>query len=315
MRQPLFSVVIPCFRATATLAEALRSVLDQSEQDFGILLVDDGCPDDSAWAGLASVDGQDCRIRVLRQSNAGPSAARNHGVRQARGALVAFLDADDTWSAMNLSLHRAAFELNPSLGISYSKVRFCDGLLKWGGRVSSTAEYLGLADVLGDNPTCTTSNLVIRRDVLTESLLFDETLTHAEDQDLIARILADGVWQMSGLNHQMVNYRMSVAGLSADLEQMEAGWLAMLTRLRARAPRAVAAAEREGRARFYRYLARRALRTGHSPRTAFRLFLRAVGASPSALLRHQPRRSALTALGVAGALVLPERFIRPIVAR
>jgi hypothetical protein len=155
---------------------------------------------------------------------------------------------------------------------------------------------------------------VVRRAVFDEAGAFETALTHAEDQDLVVRVLAQGNWQVCGLDALLVDYRTSVAGLSADLGRMHAGWLAMLDRARTVAPAAVALAERPARARFYRYLARRALRTGHPPRTAAAFAARAIRTSPFALIRHQPRRSALTFLGVLAALVLPGALVRRVVA-
>ena len=309
-----FSVIIPCYRAGATIDSALRSLLAQTDQDFEVIVVEDGCPDRSGQHGLQAI-GAGLDARLMRQPQAGPSAARNAGAKAARGLLLAFLDSDDQWAPDCLACHRAAFAADRRLGISFARVRFCDGQLAWGGRVSGATGPLRLDDALGDNPTCTTSNLVVRRDAFEDVGGFDPVLTHAEDQDLVVRVLLRDTWRVCGLDARLVDYRMSEHGLSADLDRMLAGWLAMVARARAIAPESVARAERPARARFYRYLARRALRTGRPARDALGLFCHAVAASPAALLRNQPGRSAQTGLGVLAALLLPDRLIRPIVAR
>jgi glycosyltransferase involved in cell wall biosynthesis len=106
----LFSVVIPTYNRAHLLPQALESVFAQEEKDFEILVVDDGSTDDTE-AVLARYEG---RVRVLRQKNSGPAAARNLGIENARGDYVAFLDSDDVWFPWTLSNHRSVIERHGS---------------------------------------------------------------------------------------------------------------------------------------------------------------------------------------------------------
>src|SRR3712207_2443148 len=103
----LFSVVIPVYNRAALVGATLDSVLGQEfEGEFEVVVVDDGSTDETP-AVLARY-GE--RVRVLRQENAGPGAARNLGIRTARGEYVAFLDSDDLWFPWTLSTYAEIIE-------------------------------------------------------------------------------------------------------------------------------------------------------------------------------------------------------------
>ncbi len=92
---PIVSVVIPAFNRVGTIREAVKSVLSQSHADLELLVVDDGSSD-GTMSALA--DMTDPRLRLLANPrNMGPGAARNTGIRAARGDWVAFQDSDDEW--------------------------------------------------------------------------------------------------------------------------------------------------------------------------------------------------------------------------
>lgn len=111
---PQVSVAIPVFNAAPYIAATLRSVLAQSEQDYEIIVIDDGSTDDSEHIVKYFVDP---RIRYVRQANQGVAAARNAAIEIARGGLVAFLDADDLWRQHQLRHLIAMAAVFPAAGL------------------------------------------------------------------------------------------------------------------------------------------------------------------------------------------------------
>ena len=104
------SVVIPLYNKAATVLRALDSVAAQTFGDFEALVIDDGSTD--GGDGLVQAY-RDPRFRMIRQANAGPGAARNRGIAEARGEFLAFLDADDEWLPEYLKESLRLFETSP----------------------------------------------------------------------------------------------------------------------------------------------------------------------------------------------------------
>ena len=106
MNDGMISIIVPVYRTEAWLEKCVRSVLAQTDGDWELILVDDGSPD-NAGALCDRLAGEDARIRVIHQENAGVSAARNRGLDEARGAFAVFLDSDDWVDADYLERLRA----------------------------------------------------------------------------------------------------------------------------------------------------------------------------------------------------------------
>jgi glycosyltransferase involved in cell wall biosynthesis len=116
------SVIIPVYNGAPYLAEAIESVLTQTQPPAEIIVVDDGSTDDSAK--IARTYGPP--IRCLQQAKSGQSAARNRGIEQAAGDLLAFLDADDLWLPDKLEHQTAALSTTPYPDMVFGQVeQFC----------------------------------------------------------------------------------------------------------------------------------------------------------------------------------------------
>lgn len=121
---PLVSVVIPAWNARRHIAEAIRSVLDQTTGDLEVVVVDDGSDDDTADVAWAAADD---RCVVVRQPHRGTGATRNAGLALARGTFVAHLDADDLWPPGRLAALVAPLQADPELEATFgTAVEFAD---------------------------------------------------------------------------------------------------------------------------------------------------------------------------------------------
>jgi len=210
---PLVSVIIPTFNQSAYLVQAIGSVLAQTYAAVEVIVIDDGSTDDTPQA-VASFG---THVRYFRQDNRGTAAARNAGIAQARGSLIAFLDHDDLWEPQKLQLQAPMFAADPALGLVYSAIRFFDDKT---GRV--TAEHfpgdnLSFHDLLGHEIISLQSS-VIPKAALDAIGGFDKSLFGADDWDLCIRLTAR--YGARGVNVPLVNIRLHSAHASSAAERL-----------------------------------------------------------------------------------------------
>jgi len=227
MSHPLVSVVIPNYNYARFLPEALESVLGQTYPEVEILVVDDGSTDDS----LVVLRRYDGRIRMLSQRNGGVSRARNLGIRESRGALVAFLDPDDAWLPEKLTKQVALIE-SRGFGMVYSGLRFVgedgavrgqttDGLSGWVLKELALLEKPGVP--------ASGSSAVIRRECFDVLGLFDPALSTSADWDLWRRIA--GRYEIGMVREPLVSYRLHGASMHRDVELFERDMLLAFERM------------------------------------------------------------------------------------
>ncbi len=296
---PLFSIILPCFNAEATITDTLASLSAQSFNDWEAICVDDGSTDATPFfIRLAAL--RDPRIRLVRHDGKGPSDARNTGAMTiATGDLLAFCDADDIWVPGKLQ-HLRDILTDRSIDAVFGKIGFFQQQPGDTNVVSTVPTGdLTIEMLLGENPVCTMSNITVRRGVFERSGGFDQTMVHNEDLDWLIRLVGHGA-RVVGVDMLQTWYRTSPGGLSTDLGAMLAG------RAHAVKTAATFGVRPSGRSHaiHHRYLARRALRTAASRTEPLRLALSGVGRSPPGFLLPL-RRGVPTLFGAFAALLLP----------
>lgn len=227
---PTVTVVMATNRSGAYLEEALASAAGQSFAELELLVVDDGSPVPEA---IAEIVGRFPTARLLRRDPAGVAAARNAGVRAARGELIAFLDDDDRWDAGCLAAHVAALAAAPDAVASYCRIQTVDAT---GERVLAVADQSAVrsrADIVARRTGIFAGNIVVRRSAFDAAGGFVEGISHAEDLDLILTLSAQGafVFAPDGL----VDYRAHAENTTKGHRRLVEGIDSVLRAHRARA--------------------------------------------------------------------------------
>jgi glycosyltransferase involved in cell wall biosynthesis len=239
---PLVSVVIPTYNCSPFLGAAIQSVIDQTIDDYEVIVVDDGSTDETASV-LEQFSG---RIRCLRQDNQGVAAARNRGIRSAGGRIIGFLDADDRWKPDKLERQLplllgaddidVAFSRHENLGgqtAGYNQYD-CPDLTKLLSVVSLGScayriEDQQLFQKVLRYYLLLTSTVLIRKSCLERLGGFDESLGIAEDTQLWLRLAKRG--KIAFVDLPLVEKRVRGESLTGDQAKFIRQIIVMFRRL------------------------------------------------------------------------------------
>jgi glycosyltransferase involved in cell wall biosynthesis len=225
------TVVIPAYNAAAYIRKAVDSVLAQSYADREIVVVDDGSTD--ATPTILAAYGE--QIRVVRQPNGGLSSARNHGIRLANGAYIAFLDADDYWLPSKLERQIALLQDRPEVGFcsTATRVENPEGkeLSQWNcpplQAVSTLRTMFSRLSAIAGSA----SSVVVRRACQQQAGYFDESLRSLEDIDMWMRFAA--IAEYACIDEPLTVILRRADSISRNLDAMRAGALQVLRKNRA----------------------------------------------------------------------------------
>jgi glycosyltransferase involved in cell wall biosynthesis len=234
--QPLVSVVCPAYNCERFINAALDSVFAQSYRPIEVIVVDDGSTDSTAELVKGYRE-----VRYLSQTNRGPSAARNRGIRAARGEFVAFLDLDDLWIPEKLAKQVAALESCPESGLSFSDMRLFDSAgqdrLTMFQKYRLTGEYFGHDSVVERAVAklvtvnfIPTSSVLARKAAMTQVGGFDEQFRKSEDWDLWLRMAM--LRPITYVSEPLILKRVHEVNISRDSEGMNVAAVQVLEKFR-----------------------------------------------------------------------------------
>jgi glycosyltransferase involved in cell wall biosynthesis len=225
-----FSIVMPAFNAEETIRPAIDSVLRQTRSDFELIVVDDGSTDET----IRIVDelARDGRVRLIRQPNLGPSAARNTAIAEATGAYVSLLDSDDLWLPNYLAEMGSILDRDPEAAVAFTHAWVFDhrsGRIRRSRRVDAVRPpvppadatpgqfFLALLDV-----NFVFVGATIRRRVFEDVGLFRVDVRGNEDYEMWLRLAAHG-YVFRRHAEALAMYREKPGQLSSDRRSMAAG--------------------------------------------------------------------------------------------
>ena len=225
MISPLVSVVIPAYNQAEFLAATIQSVLNQTYQNFEVIVVNDASTDNTE-----EVIGQfdDPRLKyIVHEENQRLSATRNTGIKASKGKIIFLLDADDLFHPEKLQAHVEFLEKHPEIGVSYNarfELNHSSNTVREMWRPPFT---VGLKDLILGFPF-SPSDTVVRREWMFQVGLFDPEVGTAEDTDFPCRLALAGC-QFAGIDRALIyrryhsgRGRKNLPGRIADVRRVQA---------------------------------------------------------------------------------------------
>jgi glycosyltransferase involved in cell wall biosynthesis len=236
---PAHTVIVPAYNAADTIEPAISSVLAQTDSSFELIAVDDGSTDATPEL-LRRMAAEDERIRVFRQDNAGPSAAREAAMSRALGTYLTFLDSDDLLMAPYLDAMAETLGADAQIGLAYARAWVLDDAAG-GGRVRRAiwpepGYVTGFDDEPADPVTALASGNYVgavqtaRRSAVEHAGGLDVGLDQAEDYDLWVRIAIEG-YRIVSAPGTLAVVRNRAGSLSKDELELARGVRAVCERI------------------------------------------------------------------------------------
>jgi glycosyltransferase involved in cell wall biosynthesis len=204
------SAIIPTYNCSQYVCEAIESVLNQTYKDIEIIVVDDGSTDNTREVLEPYIESKS--INYIFQVNKGPGAARNTGIRIAKGEFIAFIDADDLWNKDKIRLQISAIGDAPDSIVLTGIARFhTENRNHQGLGITFPPEYKDKSDYvrtlvrLNNNSMANFATALVRRSHAVNVGLFDEKINTAEDWDLWVRLACH--YKFININQPLHLYR------------------------------------------------------------------------------------------------------------
>lgn len=216
-KAPIVSVILPTFNRADLVLESIHSILGQSYKNYELIVIDDGSVDNTREQLSPLV--KEGLLKYAYQENSGLPAARNHGIRLAKGSLITFLDSDDLYLPEKLEKQAAFFEEHPEAQM----------LQCWFSKFNEQSEDLGVRDtswfegqiypdiLMQWSVLMAVSCVMMRREVLDKVGPFNESLLWGEDLDLWRRVARHFPYHM--IPESLVKVRVHASNMSSDKSQ------------------------------------------------------------------------------------------------
>jgi glycosyltransferase involved in cell wall biosynthesis len=219
------SVIMPAFNAGKFIDEAIASVLSQSLTDWELIVVDDGSVDGTAATASRK---SDPRIRVLSQSNAGVSAARNAGLDIARGELVTFLDADDRLPPDSLLCRVTYLASHPEVDIVNGNILVTENDERILRNIPSTTVGPFLPRLAALDESVFFGPFYMLRRASIGANRFQVGLSHCEDLCFFLELADRKRLVYGAVNADVYEYRKHAASAMSNLDGIESGYLTLI---------------------------------------------------------------------------------------
>ncbi|MBE9062861.1 glycosyltransferase [cf. Phormidesmis sp. LEGE 11477] len=302
---PLASVIVPVYNGAQTIHATIESVLQQTAQDFELVVVDDGSTDTTLEV-VSKFD--DPRLSVFSYHNAGVATSRNRGAAHASGKYISFIDADDLWTPDKLALQLEALESTPKTAVAYSWTDYIDQegrFIEKAQRVAFSGDVY--AKLLLRNFLESASNVTIHRQTFLKLGGFDLSLSGAADWDFFLRLAKH--YPFVAVPHLGVLYRLLDSSMSANLAAQEKECLTVLDRAYEQASPNLQPLKQQSLGQLYRYLSFKAMHGSlHRPKgaSALHYLFQSLVHSPQIAIQ-QPRLTSILILKILAALLLPHQ--------
>ena len=232
---PTVSVIIPAYKVAPFIRETLDSVFAQRFTDFEVIVINDDSPDTSELEQILE-DYPDSLI-YLKQSNKGAGAARNHGLRVARGEFVAFLDGDDVWLPDFLSEQLRLIRSDGGYDLAYADaVNFGEGYRDNSTHMAHNPSHgaVSFKKLVGGECNVVTSAVLALREPIMRVGCFNEHFRNSQDFDLWLRLAKDANARITYQKKVLLRRRLYPGSLASDPLRSFAGELAVLDSVRQR---------------------------------------------------------------------------------
>jgi glycosyltransferase involved in cell wall biosynthesis len=232
---PTVSVIIPAYKVAPFIRETLESVFAQTFTDFEAIVINDDSPDTAQLE--QALESYSDKIIYLKQPNRGAGAARNSGLRIARGEYVAFLDGDDAWLPEFLSEQLQLIQSDGGYDLAYADS------MNFGEQASNSATNMGynpshdevtFLKLLCGDCAIVTSTVLARREPIMRVGCFNEHFVNSQDFDLWLRLTKDANARFTYQQKVLARRRIYSGSLASDPLRSFGGELAVLNSMRGR---------------------------------------------------------------------------------